>query len=214
MMVSPLASDPLERDTTDDREFSNIPPHCRCVGCVGCVGHVYEAGQDTGSPLEWKQFSLKAVPASVDENLITIVPLLESRFAVPVETDDACSLQKWDFLDLRSCHDWDTIRSRIDHCFSLWDEVLKRCSGITGEEFNNNRNLLIGVRVLQKTLLRCLGQYSLVIHAYHNVVDSDINGKLACHTRKCLLFDQSLATHLRNHKCSKQLAETAYAVGY
>ena len=144
-----------------------------------------------------------------------IVPYLECRFAVPVEKDDVCILQKWDLLDFRFCRRWSVTRSRIEACFAVFQEVLKRCFAIDSEELEDE-NISIGVRVVQKTIYRCLGQCTLTLAAFkdENVVDEDICRQLDYCARNWTLFDEYLATHIQYSKRSKSLAEIAQAVGY
>jgi len=191
---------------------------CHCIDVV-VVGERQETYTHLWPRLEWESFSLNPVLDSVGKNVITIVPFWDSRFAVPLETGDACILQKWDVLDLRFCLDWNTTRKNIDHSLTLWDEVLNRCLGIECHEFNKNigtGNLITGVRTLQKTLLRCLGHYALVLTTYgkQDVVDGDILKQLDHCADRWAAFDEYLAGCLSYGECTQQLEEIVSGIGY
>lgn len=206
----------------DDREFHGTLSPCRCDQ------HVHEPfGQETQLPgdsaplisrhlcssLTWRKFPLRAVSGSVDQNVMMIVPYFECRFAVPLEKDDVCILQKWDLLDFRFCRRWDITRSRLEYCFSVFQEVLKRCFAIAREEFEDE-NVFIGVRVVQKTIYRCLGQCTLTLAAFknENVVDGDICQSLEHCALNWTLFDQYLTTYIHYYHGSKPLIDYSFPV--
>jgi hypothetical protein len=197
--------------------FSNIP----CGPCVDVASERQETYTHLCSTLEWKAFSLKPVLDSVDKNDITIVPFFESRFAVPLERDDTCLLQKWDTLDLRCCLDWNTTRERIEKSLTLWTEVLNRCLGIDRHEFNSNigtGNLITGVRTLLKTVLRSLGLFTLLLTAYRkrddHIVDTDILKQLDHCAGRWTTFDEYLDGCLSYGESTQQLEEIISAIGY
>src|ERR1700723_3661823 len=193
---------------------------CHCVDVV-VVGERQETYTHLCPRLEWEPFSLKPVINSVYKNDIIIVPFLESRFAVPLEKDDTCILQKWDNLDLRDCLDWDTTRERVEKSSTLWTEALNRCLGIECHQFNKNigpGNFITGVRTLLKTVLRSLGQYTLLLTAYRkqdvDVVDADILKQLDHCAGRWAVLDEYLVGCINSGPCIQQLEEIISAIGY
>ena len=188
-----------------------------------CEGH--ESSCCHSHEIQWSQFPLfpatdsTILPTidSTESDVIMIFPLGDGRYALPLRPDNTCLLKKWDCLDLRYCFDWDTTRSCLQSNFLLCEDVMNRCLLIKCEDLED-RNLVIGMRFLQKTLFRCIGQYGITISAYkqqlQSVVDEDIVQSLDNCGRIWSDLDRLLADHMSHPQCADHLEEAVHLVGY